>query len=239
MKKNLSYLLLLGLLVIFVSACSSRDKETTATSETKYLEDYLFIANAGNEQVTLDWLIDPKADTYNIYYIEDDGTNTRPSYSTMQANGTKIVGAEMDPLIISAPYTITGLTNDKRYWFSISGVNSSGESYLWLPTFATPKALPPPAAPEDVRANSGNEKVTVTWTPVPYVNGVADVEGYVVYCYWQEGPNAGSGTIAISGQDSHEQVVGPNLDNSYRRRNNPSHNWKDLLLLCISRECRR
>jgi len=103
--------------------------------------------------------------------------------------------------IKSAPYTVPGLTNGKKYWFSITGVNSNGESYLALPTSSTPTNPAPLPAPENLRANAGNQKVTITWTPVTGANY------YRLYCYWQEGTNADIGYITVSGGSIGSQVV--------------------------------
>jgi hypothetical protein len=97
----------------------------------------------------------------------------------MQA-GHKITG------LISAPYTLTGLTNGTTYWFSITGVNSSGESQLEQPTDSIPISPAPPSAPENVRANAGKADVTVTWDNVPgadsynlhYIKFDSDIQGW-------------------------------------------------------------
>ncbi|MEN6423370.1 MAG: fibronectin type III domain-containing protein [Smithella sp.] len=193
MKKTLSSFLLILVMVIFVSACSSDDIAIQG-STVGYRTDLAVRADAGNGQVTLEWQMDPDAVTYNIYYMEDDGSNTRPDYSEMKAV-TPSTG------IKSAPYTVPGLTNGKKYWFSITGVNSNGESYLALPTSSTPTNPAPLPAPENLRANAGNQKVTITWTPV------TGADYYVLYCYWQEGTNADEGSIKISGESASSQVV--------------------------------
>jgi len=206
MKKYFSYLLLLSISIMFFSACSSSD-DISGDNSTKehYITDFMVRADAGNGQVTLEWLADPDATTYNIYYIEDnDNTYDSlhlPNYKTMKS-GTKIEG------LISAPYTVSGLTQGKEYWFSISGTNPSGESYLGRPSFVTPLGsnAVPPAAPAGVRAQSGNQSVTVTWIPV---TASPAVTSYKLYCYWQEGiSNLGVGQpVIINGQASNSIVV--------------------------------
>ena len=200
MKKKISYLLLLSLLAIFLSACSSSDTAPSSDTSTspQYLVESQARADAGINQVTLEWQMDPKADTYNIRYIEDDGTGTRPAYAKMKA-------VTPTPGIKSAPYTVTGLKANTTYWFSISGVNSIQESYLWLPIKSiTTDSLTPPA-PEDVRPNPENTKVTITWKPVIASPAVSS---YKIYCYWQDGLNAGVGqAITTDGQSSSSKVV--------------------------------
>jgi hypothetical protein len=110
--------------------------------------------------------------------------------------GTKISG------IISATKTITGLTNGTTYWFAISAVTSSVEGDLSVAISATPStAAPPPAAPENVRANVGDAKVTVTWTPV------AGVAHYTVYCYTESGLTLNEGIVDDIPQANSSQVV--------------------------------
>ncbi|HUN54040.1 MAG TPA: hypothetical protein VMU29_02675 [Smithella sp.] len=176
MKRSLSYLLLLIIIIFSVSACGSKSDAPVAETTT-YLSVQL-LADAGNEEVTLDWQMVAGATTYNIYYIADTtgtySSTNKPSTAVMKA-GTEITG------VISALYEIAPLTNNTTYWFAISAVTSSGESDLSVAVSATPSTTAIPAAPENVRANAGNAQVTVTWTPV------AGVDHYIVYCYTQSG----------------------------------------------------
>ena len=154
-------------------------------------------ADAGDGQVTMEWEMDPNAVTYNIYYLEYPGHT--PTTTEMQQNGTKIPGLK------SAPYIVTGLTNGTTYYFTMSGTNSNGESYLQKPlVYATPIAPPRPAAPENVRANAGDTRVTVTWTPV---TAVPAVTSYNVYCTWIEGLSAGVGQAINVSAASNSYVV--------------------------------
>ncbi|MGB5217209.1 MAG: fibronectin type III domain-containing protein [Smithella sp.] len=211
MKKLFSCLLLLSLFILLFSACSSDDNVSSGDDSTtqRYITDFMIRTDVGSGQVTLEWLADPGAKTYNIYYIQDknnvyDSLHI-PQYKTMKA-GTKIEGC------VSAPYTVSGLTKGKEYWFSISGVNPAGESYLGTPTSATTvnsaDAVPPPA-PANVRAHPGNEQVTITWVPV---TASPAVTSYKIYCNWQEW-QAGSyefgigQAITMNGQSSNLKVV--------------------------------
>lgn len=190
MKKLSAYLLLLVLLVISVSSCSKTEDPSSVAADTPY--PLQVIANAGDGRVTLDWQMDKSAATYNIYWIEDPTGSTYsvtnlPTSATMKG-GHPITGR------ISATYTVTGLNNNTKYWFALSLVNSTGESVLTSAIYAVPKSSPPPAAPENVRANAGkdaleNARVTVTW------DHVAGADHYFLYCYWREGLNVGIGTI--------------------------------------------
>lgn len=171
MKKILSYLLLLSLLIIFVSACSDSGDSNIDSSETEeYLTNQLR-ADAGNTEITLDWRELPRADTYNIYYMEDDGSNEQPRSAKLQSEGIKIDG------IISAAYTVTGLKNGTTYWFALSAkAEGEDESDLTKAIYSTPQDNPPLPAPENVRANAGDGEATITWDAVPHA-------GYKVYYY--------------------------------------------------------
>jgi hypothetical protein len=212
MKNKLLYLLLTVLLATVVTACSSGTEEIVPEATPTYLADLILRADAGNGEVKLDWLMDPGAETYNIYYFEDDGTifpPYKPDYDKMKGNSIKIIGADQTPNITSATYTVTGLENGKKYWFSISAVQTEDtvmiESRLQKPTFSTPTNLPPPKAPEDFRANAGDQKVTVTWTPVP------GADFYYLRCLWiGPYPNSGEGIIVVTNpaQSSQEFKAG-------------------------------
>lgn len=185
MKNKLLYLLLTVLLATVVTACSSGTEETISEAEPTYRADLMLRADAGNGEVTLDWLMDPNAETYNIY------AGTSRNSLTKVATG-----------VISAPFTIDGLTNNTIYYFSVSGENEYGESVLATPITAIPVTNPRPPAPENVRANAGDQEVTVTWTPVDAV------DGYTVYCTWQtSATDMGGAYVAVVGQAIDSQIV--------------------------------
>jgi hypothetical protein len=174
MKKILSYLLLMSLLVFFVSSCSN-DNHGDPYEPEEYLSNQLR-ADAGSTQVTLEWKYMPTADTYNIYYMEDGGSLEQPTSAEMQSHGTKIDGVTQG--ITSAPYIVTGLKNGTTYWFAMSAKKEGQiESDLTKAIYAIPRDNPPLPAPENVRANAGDEEITVTWDAVP---GAA---GYRVYYF--------------------------------------------------------
>lgn len=177
-----------ALLVIVVAACSSNEALTPVDEEPTYLSDFNLRADPGNGQVTLNWLMEESAETYNIYV------------GTSKSSLTKI--ATVPASIISAPYTVTGLSNNTTYWFSVTGVNPYGESNLATPITAMPSSPSPPPAPENVRANAGNAQVTVTWTPV------AGATSYNVYCFWQtSATDLGLGSLAVAGSTTDNKVV--------------------------------
>jgi len=134
MKKCLAYLLF-SFLIVSLFACSSKDN-TTAPTQTPSISGVQFRADAGNAEVTLDWQMIADATSYNIYYIS---SADNPGSTVMKASGTKVTG------LIGPRYTITGLTNNTKYWwFALSAVNANGESDLSNIIPAAPNATPPP-----------------------------------------------------------------------------------------------
>ena len=175
MKKFLSYLLLMSLPVIFATSCSNNNNTDNASEPETYLTNQLR-ADAGSNQVTLEWKEMPAADTYNIYYMEDDGSKTQPTTAKITSQGTKIDGVTKG--ITSAPYTVTGLKNGTTYWFALSAKKAGqNESDLTKAIYAIPQDSPPLPAPENFRANAGDGEVTVTW------DAVAGAAGYIAYYY--------------------------------------------------------
>jgi fibronectin type 3 domain-containing protein len=167
MKKLSAYLLLLSLIIIFISACSSGSDTPPVTPSPPSVVGVQLRADAGDGQVTLYWPMVPGADTYNIYM----GTSIS---SLTKINTTPAT-------LTSAPYTVTGLTNGMKYYFAFTAVSTSnGESALSEVISAIPQGDPdpvPPEFPKNVRANAGVSEVTVTWTPVD------DAEVYNLYQY--------------------------------------------------------
>jgi hypothetical protein len=196
MKKLSAYLLLLSLIIIFISACSSGSDTPPVTPSPPSVGDVQLRADAGDKQVTLYWPIVNGANTYNIYYIE---STSQPSSTVMKASGTPITG------LISAPHPIVDLTNGKTYWFAFTAVNTyTGESALSEIIPAIPSAPPPPAAPKNVRANAGDAEVTVTWTPVTAVPAVVS---YNIHLSCTDGINYEIGLLTVPGQPTSSKTV--------------------------------
>jgi len=195
MKKLSAYLLLLSLIIIFISACGSSDDTPPVTPSPPSILGVQLRAEARDGQVTLYWPMVNGANTYKLYYSS--------SLPLTKASGTPITG------LISAPYTVgihTGevLNNGTTYYFAFSAVNTStGESDLSDIIPATPQSSPiPPEFPKNVRANAGDGKVTVTWTPV------VGADHYTLYCMWLSGAFSVSiGGITIPGQATNSKVV--------------------------------
>ena len=204
MKNFLSYLLLMSLLVIFAASCSNNSNIDNPSEPETYLANQLR-ADAGSNQVTLEWKEMPAADTYNIYYMEDDGSQKQPTSAEMKSQGTKIDGETKG--ITSAPYTVTGLKNGTTYWVVLSAkAKGQDESDLTKAIYATPKDNPPLPAPENFRANAGDEEVTVTW------DAVTGAAGYMAYYYtsfamYDKSPKITSNSYTFTGLTTGQNYV--------------------------------
>ena len=125
-------------------------------------------AVAGNSEVSLTWGA-PAAGNgaapsgYDVYV----GT-TPGQMSAQPVNGASPVSAQA--------YTVTGLTNGKRYYFEVTALNSSGEG---APVVATAMPFGPPGAPSALAATAGDSEVSLSWRAAA-PNGSA-VTGYNVY----------------------------------------------------------
>jgi len=202
MKKFPAYLILLSLIIISLSACAPKDNTPAIKPPPPTASDVELRADAGDKQVTLYWPMVAGADTYNIY--------KGPTETFTKSTGTLIATGQL-----SAPYPVTGLTNGTTYYFAFTAVSTSnGESDLSEIIPATPQGAPdliPPEFPKNVRANNaGSQTVIVTWTPVPHVDGVADIDHYNLYCTWLSGSlSIAIGGITVpGGQAANSQVVG-------------------------------
>jgi len=71
--------------------------------------------------------------------------------------------------VIAGPATPScsdaGVVNGRTYLYTVSALNSGGESAPCAPVAAAP--LSPPGAPQDLRAAAGNGEIPLTWTPTP------------------------------------------------------------------------
>lgn len=122
----------------------------------------------GDRSVTVTWDPVPGATSYTIYYTTDTG-------ATGVIENVK-----------GSPYVVTGLENGVTYTFSVTAVNSKGESGTSDAQSSRPS--PAPTYPRDVSAAGGNNQITVTWGPVP------DATSYTIYWSTSPGVKKGTGT---------------------------------------------
>jgi hypothetical protein len=143
-------------------------------------------ANPGDNQATLNWSAVGGATSYNVYYRTTPGVT--------KANGTKVSG-------VQSPNAVSGLANGATYYFVVTAVNAGGESAESAERSATPTSTPPPPAPTGVRAEAGDNTVTVSWD---VAGGPA---GYAVYYDTAPGVTKATG-IKIGGANSPWDVTG-------------------------------
>lgn len=132
-------------------------------------------AAPGDSKVTLKW--NPVADKdlkhYTVYW-------SLPGKTATEVNTT------------STSYTVTGLTNNTEYFFSVQAVDTSDNksakaaAVSGTPVPATPPDTTAPPVPTNVKATAGNGTVTLTWSPV----SATDFAGYTVF-------RSTSGTAAV------------------------------------------
>ncbi|MEO8102392.1 MAG: Ig-like domain-containing protein, partial [Betaproteobacteria bacterium] len=89
------------------------------------------LASAGNGEATVSWNTVSGAVTYNLYLASQPGV-TKGNYTTL-ADGSKVTGA-------TSPFTLTGLVNDRTYYFVVTATNGIGESAESLEASTMPNA---------------------------------------------------------------------------------------------------
>ncbi len=102
-----------------------------------------------NKQVSLSWTASAQAICYNV----KRGITSGGPYNTIMTGR------------ILTSYIDTQVTNGTTYYYIVTAVNDiGGESANSLEVSATPMPPPPPAAPTNLSATIGNNKVSLNWT---------------------------------------------------------------------------
>jgi hypothetical protein len=118
--------------------------------------EYNGIPVSGNGKLTLFWKEMTGVTSFNVYIASDPMINAH-NYGTLP-EGMKFSN------ITGTNYKITGLVNDRTYYFVVTAQNSYGESGESDVGSAAPTYLP---APTGVLASAGNGQVVVSWNIVP------------------------------------------------------------------------
>src|SRR5581483_6904613 len=105
-------------------------------------------ATPGNGVVSLSWAPSPRATSYAIRRA------TSPT-------------GPFEPVCTSAvtAFGDSTVANGTLYYYTVTALNSGGESAAAFSVAAAPVA--PPAAPTGLQASVGNARVTLIWTPAP------------------------------------------------------------------------
>lgn len=151
------------------------------------------LVQAGDQSVTLTWDPVVGADSYNVYRATQAGVS-KSTYDSLPG-GTKLSGQ-------TSPVAIGSLSNGTTYYFIVTSVRNSPafESDGSAEVSATP-ASAPPGAPQNISAQAGNQRATLSWDPV------SGADSYVIYLASQSGvtkDNYGTlpGGRRVSGQTS-------------------------------------
>ncbi len=156
------------------SPASTEASATPTTASTPPSSPRTLAAHPGTNSVGLTWTA-PASNGgkpitgYNVYVGTLSSTE-----STTPVNPTPL-GAT------ATSYTVTGLTNATKYYFTVKAINSVGVGAPSGEASATPEAATTvPAAPRTLTAAAGSKKATLTWL-APAWNGGSAITGYNVY----------------------------------------------------------
>jgi len=113
------------------STISSISSASSSTSSQTLAAPQNLNALAGDTSATLTWNAVAGASSYTIFYATEPNIISK-NISVFQ-NGTSINN-------VTAPYTITGLQNNKTYYFVVTATRNAEESLQSLEVSATPSA---------------------------------------------------------------------------------------------------
>jgi hypothetical protein len=126
-------------------------------------------ATAGNTQASVSWTAP-----------SSNGGSVITSYTV-----TPYIGNTAQPAstVSGSPTTVSGLTNNLTYTFTVSATNSVGTGAPSAPSNGvTPTAPTVPGAPTGVLATAGDAQASVSWT-APSSNGGSPITSYTVTPY--------------------------------------------------------
>lgn len=109
----------------------------------------------GDGNVMLSWSASSGATSYNLYMASQSGV-TKTNYNTL-TEGMQHVG-------VTSPYTHTGLTNGKTYYFAVTAVNSGGESSESTEASAKPVLETTAPVISSVSVTEKGDTATIIWS---------------------------------------------------------------------------
>lgn len=111
-------------------ASSAIASSSSTSTQTLSIPQNLSV-KPGNASVTLTWNLVASATSYHVYYATE--ANILSKNINAFQNGTWIKN-------VTTPYTVTGLQNNKTYYFVVTAVKGSDESSQSVEVSATPSA---------------------------------------------------------------------------------------------------
>lgn len=109
--------------------------------------------------------------TVDLYWMSNKETNLK-GYNVYENDVQKNTS-----IVTVTNYTVNGVESDKSYMFAVTAINQSGiESGKSVPVIYYFDTIPP-NTPVGLAAHSGNQQITLTWSP----NMEGDLDGYFVY----------------------------------------------------------
>ncbi|WDT73611.1 MAG: fibronectin type III domain-containing protein (plasmid) [Candidatus Manganitrophus sp.] len=120
------------------------------------------VVTAGDGKASVSWNFVDGADSYNLYMASASHV-TKLTYAT-SADGVKNTS-------VNSPFTMTGLTNGKTYYFVITAVNAAGEG----PESSEVAAIPVPGISSDVNDHGVLDKVETYIKSLPITSSQKDL----------------------------------------------------------------
>lgn len=130
-------------------------------------------AETASKKVTLTWKAPSNTGSSSIngYVVE---------YSTDGSDWDQYeVSSSKGYTTSSKSYTVSGLTNGKKYYFRVYAVNDEGDGEPCAKITATPATATVPGKPTSLSASTSSKKVKLSWK-APSDNGGSSITGYLV-----------------------------------------------------------